>query len=85
MKSCVTFAPLKSKKHFQTFIMKKVLSLVAVAGMFAFASCESNKVEETTTTEATETTVTEEVTVDSAAVIVDTTATTTTTDTTVVQ
>lgn len=62
--------------------MKKVLSLVAVAGMFAFASCESKKVEETTTTETTvEST---EMTADTTTATVDTTAaTTTTTDTTV--
>ena len=34
-------------------IMKKVLSLLVVAGMFTFASCESKKTEETTTTETT--------------------------------
>ena len=56
--------------------MKKVLSLVAVAGMFAFASCESKKVEEThNTTE--ETTVTDDMGSDET-ISADTTGTTTT-------
>lgn len=72
-----------SKFKFIKNTMKKVLSLLAVAGLFTFSSCESKKTEETTTTTEETTVESTDVTADTAAVTVDTAATTTTTDTTV--
>ena len=70
-----------SKSKFINNTMKKVLSLLAVAGLFTFASCEKKTTEETTTTETT--TENTDMSADTAAATVDTAATTTTTDTTV--
>ncbi|HSI91522.1 MAG TPA: hypothetical protein VK927_10430 [Adhaeribacter sp.] len=62
--------------------MKKVLSLLAVAGVFTFASCET-KTTETSETTTSETTVVE--TPEATEVIVDTAATVAPADTTIAQ